>query len=382
MARTNGTYANGTLTMVSTAYARLHSKAIPTPTTPPHNHPDHRNYTVVGGGGYLYFLATDPRLVPLACQRHEQLRPRADEFTDHGTGPANYVLELSRKDRPVRHDRADDLASVMAADPIALGLVHGDSARHFVLSTPTAKPHAEATSASPPASLRGGGGGGGGRIRTVRSPTTKPGLEPARRSASRPRASATAHPHGTQYMMIGQPPRCCHFSPLIAAPTFNKLTTPPSAPGWSPTRARDWPMFLVGIARTDFNDIPGHAPHAAIQARTAGNDFFGPWEGTNHTERLPETAPRRSAEQPPPSGANPASSGGTYNEYRQVAAARCAPTGRHRVVFSVSSTPPTPPAQPASRLSRPDSDAANAIQLVGTTLGARHRATPRQQHAT
>jgi hypothetical protein len=129
-----------------------------------------------------------------------------------------------------------------------------------------------------------------------------------------------------------------------------------------------WPLSLVGVARTDFNDIPGTLPRS-IQFQNSGSNFFGPWDFTTTQNVVAGNLTTSiGGYNRPQFGANPGKLVGTFNAYRQSGCPLDAPMSG-TVWFSVlvDNTDSTGVAG-ISFNPTTFSDAANAIELVGTTL--------------
>jgi hypothetical protein len=353
--------ANGNLTMVSTDYVGF-SKSYPDADYAMRQQiiTDHRNYEQ----GYLYFLATDPS-VPLAVRTDMNKYGLApDEFTDNGNWPGQiYVREARRMIGRYVMTEADDLSQRQASDPIALGSYTIDSHGTSFFVDANGKPHAE------------------GNIGVT---TPQPygisysSLTPQQSQASNllvnSAISASRVGYGSirmepQYMMMGQAAGAAAALALNGGTTVQQVNYSALRSQLLADGARvTWPMSLVGVARTDFNDIPGTLPRS-IQFQNSGTDFFGPWDFTT-TENVVAGNLTTSVGgyNRPQTGVNPGKLFGTYNDYRQSGCPLDAPMSG-TVWFSVlvdnndstgvagiSFNPTT------------YSDAANAIQLVGTTL--------------
>ena len=130
----------------------------------------------------------------------------------------------------------------------------------------------------------------------------------------------------------------------------------------------NWPQSLVGVARSDFNDIPGTLPRS-IQLQNSGSNFFGPWDFTTTQNVVAGNLTTSvGGYNRPQTGANPGKIFGTFNQYRQSGCSLDAPMSG-TVWFSVlvSNTDSTGVAG-ISFNPTTFSSAANTIELVGTTL--------------
>src|SRR5262249_14178993 len=129
-----------------------------------------------------------------------------------------------------------------------------------------------------------------------------------------------------------------------------------------------WPMSLVGVARTDFNDIPGTLPRS-IQYQNSGTNFFGPWDFTTTQNVVAgNLSTNVGGYNKPQSGTNPGKLFGTYSAFRQSGCSLDAPMSG-TVWFSVlvENTDSTGAAG-ISFNPTTYSDTTNVIQLIGTKL--------------
>ena len=353
--------ANGNLTMISTDYVGF-SKTYPDAdyATRQQIITDHRNYEQ----GYIYFLATDPS-VPLAVRNGMNSYGLApDEFTDNGNWPHQiYVREARRMIGRYVMTEADDLSQRQASDPIALSSYTIDSHGTSFFVDANGKPHAE------------------GNIGVA---TPQPfgisysSLTPQESQASNlvvsSAISASRVGYGSirmepQYMMMGQAAGAAAVLALngntsVQQVNYSALRTQLLADGARVT----WPLSLVGVARTDFNDIPGTLPRS-IQFQNSGSNFFGPWDFTTTQNVVAGNLTTSvGGYNRPQTGANPGKLFGTFNAYRQSGCPLDAPMSG-TVWFSVlvNNTDSTGVAG-ISFNPTTFSDAANAIELVGTTL--------------
>ena len=320
----------------------------------------HRNYEQ----GYLYFLATDLS-VPLAVRdgmNSYGLAP--DEFTDNGNWPHQiYVREARRMIGRYVMTEADDLSQRQASDPIALGSYTIDSHGTSFFVDANGKPHAEGN---------------------IGVSTPQPygisysSLTPQESQASNllvsSAISASRVGYGSirmepQYMMMGQAAGAAAVLALNGNTTVQQISYSALRTQLLADGARvNWPLSLVGVARTDFNDIPGTLPRS-IQFQNSGSNFFGPWDFTT-TENVVAGNLTTSVGgyNRPQTGANPGKVFGTFNAYRQSGCPLEAPMSG-TVWFSVlvNNTDSTGVAG-ISFNPTTFSDAANVIELVGTTL--------------
>ena len=127
-------------------------------------------------------------------------------------------------------------------------------------------------------------------------------------------------------------------------------------------------MSLTGVARTDFNDIPGTLPRS-IQFQNSGTNLFGPWDFTTTQNVVAGNLTTSvGGYNRPQSGANPGKLQGTYNAYRQSGCPLDASMSG-TVWFSVlvDNTDATGVAG-VSFNPTGYGDASNVIQLIGTKL--------------
>ena len=353
--------ANGNLTMVSTDYVGF-SKNYPDAdyATRQQIITDHRNYEQ----GYLYFLATDPS-VPLAVRNGMNSYGLApDEFTDNGNWPSQiYVREARRMIGRYVMTEADDLSQRTASDPIALGSYTIDSHGTSFFVDANGKPHAEGNIGVTTPQPYG-----------ISYSSLTPQASQASNLLVSSAISASRVGYGSirmepQYMMMGQAAGTAAALALngntsVQQVNYSALRTQLLADGARVT----WPLSLVGVARTDFNDIPGTLPRS-IQFQNSGSNFFGPWDFTTTQNVVAGNLTTSiGGYNRPQTGANPGKLFGTYNAYRQSGCPLDAPMSG-TVWFSVlvDNTDSTGVAG-ISFNPTTFSDAANAIELVGTTL--------------
>ncbi len=353
--------ANGNLTMVSTDYVGF-SKNYPDAdyATREQIIADHRNYEQ----GYLYFLATDPS-VPLAVRNGMNSYGLApDEFTDNGNWPSQiYVREARRMIGRYVMTEADDLSQRAASDPIALSSYTIDSHGTSFFVDANGKPHAE---------------GNIGIATPQPFGISYSSLTPQESQASNllvsSAISASRVGYGSirmepQYMMMGQ------AAGAAAALALNGNTSVQQV-DYSALRSQlladgarvAWPMSLVGVARTDFNDIPGALPRT-IQFQNSGSNFFGPWDFTTTQNVVAgDLTTSIGGYDRPQSGANSGKVFGTYNAYRQSGCPLDAPMSG-TVWFSVlvNNTDATGVVGVSFNPTTYD-DASDVIQLVGNKL--------------
>jgi hypothetical protein len=353
--------ANGGITMVSTDYVGF-SKNYPDAdyATRQQIITDHRNYEQ----GYIYFLATDPSVPQSIRDQMNTYGLAKDEFTDNGNWPTQlYVREARRMIGPYVMTEANDLSQRVAADPIALGSYTIDSHGTSFFVDPNGKPHAEGN---------------------VGVTTPQPygiaysSLTPQQSQASNllvsSAISASRVGYGSirmepQYMMMGQAAGAAaalalNGGTIVQQVNYSALHDQLTADGARLT----WPMSLVGVARTDFNDIPGTLPRS-IQFQNSGTNFFGPWDFTTTQNVVAGNLTTSvGGYNRPQSGANPGKLFGTFNAFRESGCPLDAPMSGI-VWFSVlvDNTDATGVAGISFNPST-FSDAANVIQLSGTTL--------------
>jgi hypothetical protein len=344
--------ANGNLTMVSTDYVGF-SKSYPDAdyATRQQIITDHRNYEQ----GYLYFLATDPS-VPLAVRNGMNSYGLApDEFTDNGNWPGQiYVREARRMIGRYVMTEANDLSQRAAADPIALGSYTIDSHGTSFFVDANGKPHAEGNIGVTTPQPYG-----------ISYSSLTPQASQASNLLVSSAISASRVGYGSirmepQYMMMGQAAGAAAALALNGGTSVQQVDYTALRDQLAADGARvTWPMSLVGTARTDFNDIPGTLPRS-IQFQNSGTNFFGPWDFTT-TQNVVAGNLTTSV-----GGYNRPQSGA--NDYRQSGCPLDAPMSG-TVWFSVlvDNTDSTGVAG-ISFNPTTYSDAANAIQLVGTTL--------------
>ncbi len=353
--------ANGNLTMVSTDYVGF-SKNYPDAdyATREQIIADHRNYQQ----GYLYFLATDPS-VPLAVRNGMNSYGLApDEFTDNGNWPSQiYVREARRMIGRYVMTEADDLSQRQAPEPIALSSYTIDSHGTSFFVDANGKPHAEGNiGVATPQPF-----GISYRSLTPQESQASNLLVSSAISASRVGyGSIRMEP---QYMMMGQAAGAAAALALngntsVQQVNYSDLRTQLLADG-----ARvSWPMSLVGVARTDFNDIPGTLPRS-IQFQNSGSNFFGPWDFTTTQNVVAGNLTTSiGGYDRPQSGANSGKLFGIYNAYRQSGCPLDAPMSG-TVWFSVlvNNTDATGVVGVSFNPTTYD-DASDVIQLVGNKL--------------
>jgi hypothetical protein len=129
-----------------------------------------------------------------------------------------------------------------------------------------------------------------------------------------------------------------------------------------------WPMALVGVARTDFNDIPGALPRS-IQFQNSGTNFFGPWDFTTTQNVIAGNLTTSvGGYNRPQSGSTPGKLFGTFNAFRQSGCSLDAPmNGTLWFSVLVDNTDATGAAG-ISFNPTAFGDTTNNIQLIGTTL--------------
>jgi hypothetical protein len=353
--------ANGNLTMVSTDYVGF-SKTYPDAdyATRQQIIIDHRNYEQ----GYLYFLATDPS-VPLTVRNGMNSYGLApDEFTDNGNWSDQlYVREARRMVGPYVMTEANDLSQRIASDPIALGSYTIDSHGTSFFVDANGKPHAEGdigvTTPQPY--------GISYSSLTPRESQASNLLVSSAISASRVGyGSVRMEP---QYMMMGQAAGAAAALALNEGTSVQQVNYSALCDQLLGDGARvTWPMALVGVARTDFNDIPGTLPRS-IQFQNSGTNFFGPWDFTTTQNVVAGNLTTSvGGYNRPQSGASPGKLFGTFNAFRQSGCSLDAPMSG-TVWFSVL-VDNTDATGAAGISFNPTAfgDTTNNIQLIGTTL--------------
>jgi hypothetical protein len=353
--------ANGGITMVSTDYVGF-SKNYPDAdyATRQQIITDHRNYEQ----GYIYFLANDPSVPQNIRDQMNTYGLAKDEFTDNGNWPTQlYVREARRMIGPYVMTEANDLSQRIASDPIALGSYTIDSHGTSFFVDANGKPHAE------------------GNIGVT---TPQPygisysSLTPQESQASNllvsSAISASRVGYGSirmepQYVMMGQAAGAAAALAInggtsVQQVNYSALRDQLLADGASVT----WPMALVGVARADFNDIPGTLPRS-IQFQNSGMNFFGPWDFTT-TQNVVAGNLMTSigGYNRPQSGSTPGKLFGTFNAFRQSGCSLDAPMSG-TVWFSVL-VDNTDATGAAGISFNPTAfgDTTNNIQLIGTTL--------------
>src|SRR3954454_17960923 len=258
---------------------------------------------------------------------------------------------------------ANDLSQRLAADPIALGSYTIDSHGTSFFVDANGKPHAE---------------GNIGVITPQPYGIAYSSLTPQESQASNllvsSAISASRVGYGSirmepQYMMMGQAAGAAAALALNGATTVQQVNYSGLRDQLLADGARlTWPMSLVGTARTDFNDIPGTLPRS-IQFQNRGTNFFGPWDFTTTQNVVAGNLTTSvGGYNRPQSGSNPGKLFGTFNAFRESGCSLDAPMSG-TVWFSVllDNTDPTGVAGISFNPST-FSDAANVIQLTGTTL--------------
>lgn len=353
--------ANGNLTMVSTDYVGFSKNyADADYATRQQIITAHRNYEQ----GYLYFLATDPSVPQAVRDGMNSYGLTKDEFTDNGGWSDElYVREARRMIGQYVMTQADDLSQRQAPEPIALGSYTIDShATSFFVDT-NGKPHAE-----------GDLGIGVPQPYGISYESLTPQESQASNLLVSSAISASRVGYGSirmepQYMEMGQAAGAAAALALnghtsVQQVNYTALRTQLLADG----AAVSWPMSLTGVARTDFNDLPGALPRS-IQYQNSGTNFFGPWDfSTTQNVVAGNLTTSVGGYNRPQSGSNLGKLQGTYNAYRQNACSLTASmSGSVWFSLLVDNTDATGVAG-LSFNPTAYSDAANAIQLIGTKL--------------
>ncbi len=353
--------ANGNLTMVSTDYVGF-SKNYPDAdyATREQIITDHRNYQQ----GYLYFLATDPSVPQVIRDGMNSYGLTKDEFTDNGGWSDElYVREARRMIGRYVMTEADDLSQRQAPDPIALGSYTIDSHGTSFFVDANGKPHAEGDIGVPVPHPYG---------------ISYDSLTPLESQASNllvsSAISASRVGYGSirmepQYMEMGQAAGAAAVLALNGNTSVQQVNYPALRDQLLADGARvSWPMSLTGVARTDFNDIPGSLPRS-LQYQNSGTNFFGPWDFTTTQNVVAgDLSTNIGGYNRPQSGSNPAKLQGTYNAYRLSACPLDA--DMHGTVWFSVLIDNTDATGVAGIAFNPTaySDATNAIQLIGTKL--------------
>jgi FAD dependent oxidoreductase len=353
--------ANGNLTMVSTDYVGF-SKNYPDANYAMRQQiiTDHRNYEQ----GYLYFLATDPSVPQVVRDQMNNYGLTKDEFTDNGGWSDElYVREARRMIGRYVMTEANDLSQRVANDPIALGSYTIDSHGTSFFVDANGKPHAEGNiGVAVPQPY--------GISYTSLTPLESQAsnlLVSSAISASRVGyASIRMEP---QYMELGQAAGTAAVLALngntsVQQVNYSALRTQLVADG----AVVSWPMSLTGVARTDFNDLPGALPRS-LQYQNSGSNFFGPWDFTTTQNVVAGNLTTSvGGYSRPQSGSNTGKLQGTYNAYRQSGCPLDANMSG-TVWFSVllDNTDATGVAGISFNPTAYD-DVSDVIQLIGTSL--------------
>jgi hypothetical protein len=353
--------ANGNLTMVSTDYVGF-SKDYPNAdyATRQQIITAHRNYEQ----GYLYFLSHDPSVPQVVRDGMNSYGLTTDEFTDNGGWSDElYVREARRMIGRYVMTEADDLSQRQAPDPIALGSYTLDSHATSYFVDANGKPHAEGdigVAAPQPYGISYDS-------LTPQESQASNLLVSSAISASRVGYSSIRME--PQYMMMGQAAGAAaalalNGSTSVQQVNYNALKSQLLADG-----ARiSWPLSLTGIARTDFNDLPGTLPRS-IQFQNSGTNFFGPWDfSTTQNVVAGNLTTSVGGYNRPQTGSNIGKLQGTYNDYRLNASSLDADM-QGTIWFSVlvDNTDATGVAGIAFNPTA-YSDATKVIQLIGTKL--------------
>ncbi len=353
--------ANGNLTMVSTDYVGF-SKNYPDANYATRQQiiTDHRNYEQ----GYLYFLATDPSVPQAVRDGMNSYGLTKDEFTDNGGWSDElYVREARRMIGRYVMTEADDLSQRQVSDPIALGSYTIDSHGTSFFVDANGKPHAEGdigVAVPQPYGISYSS------LTPLESQASNLLVSSAISASRVGYASIRMEP---QYMELGQAAGTAAVLALnentsVQQVNYSALRTQLIADG----AVVSWPMSLTGVARTDFNDLPGALPRS-LQYQNSGSHFFGPWDFTTTQNVVAGNLTTSvGGYTRPQSGSNTGKLQGTYNAYRQSGCPLDASMSG-TVWFSVllDNTDATGVAGISFNPTAYD-DASNVIQLIGTSL--------------
>ncbi len=353
--------ANGNLTMVSTDYVGF-SKDYPNAdyTTRQQIITAHRNYEQ----GYLYFLSHDLSVPQVIRDGMNSYGLTTDEFTDNGGWSDElYVREARRMIGRYVMIEADDLSQRQAPDPIALGSYTLDSHATSYFVDSNGKPHAEGNigvAAPQPYGISYDS------LTPMESQASNLLVSSAVSASRVGYSSIRMEP---QYMMMGQAAGTAAALALNANTSvqqvnYSALRTQLLADGAQVT----WPLSLTGIARTDFNDLPGTLPRS-LQYQNSGTNFFGPWDfSTTQNVVAGNLTTTVGGYNRPQTGSNIGKLQGTYNAYRLNASSLNADMhGTIWFSFLVDNTDATGVAGIAFNPTA-YSDATKVIQLIGTKL--------------
>lgn len=353
--------ANGNLTMVSTDYVGF-SKNYPDANYATRQQiiTDHRNYEQ----GYLYFLATDPSVPQAVRDGMNNYGLTNDEFTDNG-GWSNelYVREARRMIGRYVMTEANDLSQRVASDPIALGSYTIDSHGTSFFVDANGKPHAEGNiGVAVPQPY----GISYSSLTPLESQASNLLVSSAISASRVGYASIRMEP---QYMELGQAAGTAAVLALngntsVQQVNYSALRTQLVADG----AVVNWPMSLTGVARTDFNDLPGALPRS-LQYQNSGSNFFGPWDFTTTQNVVAGNLTTSvGGYNRPQSGSNTGKLQGIYNAYRQSGCPLDANMSG-TVWFSVllDNTDATGVTGISFNPTAYD-DASDVIQLIGTSL--------------
>ncbi len=353
--------ANGGVTMVSTDYVGF-SKDYPNAdyATRQQIITDHHNYEQ----GYLYFLATDPSVPQSIRDGMNSYGLTKDEFTDNGGWSDQlYVREARRMIGRYVMTEADDLSQRVAPDPIALGSYTIDSHGTSFFVDANGKPHAEGSIGVAVPQPYG---------------ISYDSLTPLESQASNLLVTSAISASRVGYASIRMEPQYMEMGQAAGTAAVLALNgnTSVQQVNYSSLRSQlvadgavvNWPTSLTGVARTDFNDIPGTLPRS-IQYQNSGSNFFGPWDfSTTQNVVAGNLTTSVGGYNRPQSGSNLGKLQGTYNAYRQNACPLDASMSGS-IWFSVllDNTDATGAAG-ISFNPTAYGDASNVIQLIGTKL--------------
>ena len=353
--------ANGGLTMVSTDYVGF-SKNYPDANYATRQQiiTDHRNYEQ----GYLYFLANDPSVPQVVRDGMNNYGLTKDEFTDNGGWSDElYVREARRMVGRYVMTEANDLSQRVASDPIALGSYTIDSHGTSFYVDANGKPHAEGNiGVAVPQPY----GISYSSLTPLESQASNLLVSSAISASRVGYASIRMEP---QYMELGQAAGTAAVLALngntsVQQVNYAALRTQLIADG----AVVSWPMSLTGVARTDFNDLPGALPRS-LQYQNSGINFFGPWDFTTTQNVVAGNLTTSvGGYSRPQSGTNTGKLQGTYNAYRQSGCPLDANMSG-TIWFSVllDNTDATGVAGISFNPTAYD-DASDVIQLIGTSL--------------